>query len=49
MPYTVTNNTWFEVSGLQPFQRIKFAIKAATAVGFGPATIAYQSTEQAGK
>ena len=45
---TITTNTWFEIRGLKPYQQIKFEIKAATAVGFGPATIVYQRTQPSG-
>ena len=45
---TITTNTWLEISGLKPYQQIKFEIKAATAAGFGPATIVYQRTLPSG-
>jgi hypothetical protein len=44
----ITDNTWFELNGLKPYQKITFQIKAATSVGFGPATIAYQTTLPSG-
>ena len=36
--YTLTDDTSFELSGLKPHQPIKFAIRAATMVGYGPLT-----------
>ena len=45
---TITDNNWFELNGLKPYQKITFKIKAATTVGFGPATIASQRTLPSG-
>ena len=45
---TTTDNTWFEVKSLKPYQNVQFHVKAATVVGFGPATIAYQRTLPSG-
>jgi hypothetical protein len=45
---TITDNTYFELNGLKPYQKITVEIKAATAVGFGPATIANQRTLPSG-
>lgn len=47
--YATTKNTWFEFGGLRPYQMVKFAIKAGTAVGFGPARFAKERTLQAGE
>jgi hypothetical protein len=47
--YTITDNKWFEVSGFKPYRRVKFLIKAATSVGFGPTSTAFQYTSQTGK
>ena len=46
--YTTTDDTSFELSGLKPHQPIKFAIKAATMVGYGPATITGRRTAETG-
>ncbi|XP_028401484.1 phosphatidylinositol phosphatase PTPRQ-like [Dendronephthya gigantea] len=43
---TITSNMWYRASGLKPYQEIRFEIKAATSVGFGPATVAYERTLQ---
>jgi hypothetical protein len=47
--HALTNSTWFEVKELKPYQFVKFAIKAATIAGFGPASLGYQWTLETGK
>ena len=46
---TITKNTWFELTGLKPYQSIEFQIKAATSKGFGPARVVSKKTLPAGK
>ena len=45
---TITTHASFELSGLKPHQAMKFAIKAATIVGYGPPTVRGISTHQDG-